>query len=209
MQEIIETIFEHLEAHWVKFVTAAAFMALGWYFGKRRARAEWRRKEFFDRLNVSLNSFRDGKLLIRTLLEKTAQEVFLNSVASETVIDAARKTTEENPILPLPEDDYWYFLNAVLNEVAEKFSEGQIRRDAGGSVVTCMYTLCLTSECAGDIKTRKVRAMLVQTALLDNLPEKAPAFEQQNHATRWMTLNQLAAARKKHPHQFLDVEICV
>ena len=55
-------------------------------------------------------------LLIRTLLEKSCEEIFLNKVAVETIVAAARKTTERNPLLPLPKEDYWYYLNAVLNE---------------------------------------------------------------------------------------------
>jgi hypothetical protein len=209
MDQFIESVVEQIQAHWVKFLTAAAFMVLGWLLGKRRARKEWRRKEFFDRVNFSLNMFRDGTLLIRTLMEKRGEEVFLNSVATETVIEAAHHTTAQDPTLSLPESDYWYYLNAILNEVAEKFAHGQIQRDAGAEVTSCMYTLCLTCESAGAMKTRKVRAMMIQKSLLRNLPEEAPKFEQPHHSTRWDTLKQLAAIQKTAPHKFMDVEICV
>lgn len=209
MTPLIETLFEHFEEHWIKFVTAGLFMAVGWYFGKRRAQSEWARKEFLDRINVSLTSIDNGLLKIRTIIEKSCQDVFLNSVAAETINAAARKTTEENPVLPLAEDDYWYFLNAVLNEIAEKFAEGQIRRDLGLPVEVGTYLICLTCERAGAVRTQKVRAMIIRKNLLTNLPKEMPRFESPTHSTRWETLQFLAKSYRTTPHQFLEVELCL
>ena len=207
--QILEALFEKLHSHWVQMMTGAALMVLGWYFGKRRAKADWKKRDFFDRLNVSLNSFHDGKLLIRTILEKSCQEIMLNTVAVEAIIQAAKKTTEKDPVLPLPEVDYWYYLNAVLNEVAEKFSQGQMQRDLGYPVRSDRYLLCLTSEVAGDLRTHKVRAMLVQKSALTNLPKVPPQLESPHHKTRWGTLQPLAAEYAKSPYKFLELEICL
>ena len=106
MKELLESLEGLIEGNWSKLVSGIVMMVVGWYFGKRRARAEWHRKEFFDRLNVSLNSLRDGKLRIRTVLEKSCLDVFLNSVAVESVIEAARTTTATDSTLALPKDDY-------------------------------------------------------------------------------------------------------
>lgn len=209
MQELIETIQKHLQDKLVGIVIAAVFTVIGVWFGRWRARAEWRRREFFDRLNVSLNIIRDGKLQIRTILEKSCQEVFLNRVATETILAQSRKTTEHDSIIPLPKDDYWYYLNAVLNEIAEKFSVGQIRRDLGQPTVGERYLICLTNECSGEMKTRKLRAMLIQKKLLLNLPAEQPAFESPHHITRWQTLKQLAAEYQKNPQRFLEMDIIV
>ena len=209
MSELIETLFEQFEEHWVKFVTAALFMGVGWFFGKRRAKSEWAKKEFLDRLNVSLTSIDDGTLKIRTIIEKACQEVFLNTVAAEAINMAARQSTEEDPLLPLAEDDYWYYLNAVLNEIAEKFAEGQIRRDLGLPVEVGTYLICLTCEKAGAVRTQKVRAMLIRKSLLTKLPEKTPKFESPDHSTRWEALQFLAKSWKTAPHQFLEVELCM
>jgi hypothetical protein len=161
MDGLLESILTYLRDHWIELLLAAGTAVVGWFLGRRRARHEWQRKEFYDRLNVSLTTVQGGRLLIRTLIEKRCEEVFLNRVASESVIAAARRTTERAPILPLPEGDYWYYLNAVLNEVAEKFAEGTVRRDVRGEAACERYLLCLTSEAAGAVRTRKVRAMLV------------------------------------------------
>jgi hypothetical protein len=208
-RQFLEVLLDYLHDHWVKFATAALFMAVGWFVGRRRARAEWRRREFFDRLNISLNALRDGTLAIRTIAEESCSEVFLNSVAVATLTDAARRTTPDDPLLELAEKDYWYYLNAVLNEVAEKFGEGQIRRDLGLPVTTARYIMCLTSECAGEVRTRKIRAMLVQKSLLLNLPAQEPKFESPNHATRWKTLKYLAVQIGRTPYKFLELEICI
>lgn len=209
MEQLFEAASDLIEGNWPKVVSALFMMGVGWFFGKRRAHAQWRKKEFYDRLNVSLNSITEGTLRIRTVLEKSCQEIFLNTVAAETVIDAAKQTTSQDPTLPLPKDDYWYYLNSVLNEIAEKFAVGTLRRDMGEPVRREPYVICLTSENAGELRTRKVRAMLIQKKLFDSLPAEAPQFESHHHGTRWETLKQLAAERTKNPHKFLEMEICL
>lgn len=209
MEQILEALTDWLQDNWIKFLTGLFIMAVGWFFGWRRARVSWKEKEFLDRLNVSLNSIDGGTLLIRTILEKSCKDVFLNDVAVAAIRDASENTSEDAPTLPLPESEYWYYLNSVLNEVAEQFSEGQIRRDMGLPVTAKRYLICLTSECAGELKTRKVRAMLIQATLLDALPEEQPKLESPHHITRWDTLQKLAKLRKSSPYRFLEIEICI
>jgi hypothetical protein len=209
MRELLDTITEYAHDHWIKFVVAMVFMAAGWWFGKRRAAAQWKRREFLGRINFSLNTLQDGKLLIRTLAEKRCEEVFLNLIATEKVIAAARETTAADPTLPLPQDDYWFYLNPVLNELSEQFSLGMLRRDMGLPVERGAYLIALTSERAGEVRTQKIRAMVIHQTLLENLPEEEPEYESQNHATRWKTLQSLAKLYKTQPWKFQEVEICL
>ena len=209
MREILDTLLEYAEEHWLKAVSATVFMALGWFFGRYRARSRWRKRQFYDRLNVSLNTIDEGTLRIRTLVEKSCEEVFLNKAAVEAITSAAWATTESDPLVALPRDDYWFYLNAVLNEVAERFSEGQIRRDLGLPVTSVRYLVCLTCEKAGAVRTQKIRAMLVQKKLLEHLPDEPTGFEAENHRTRWHTLQKMAAEYRSNPHRFLELEICV
>lgn len=208
-RDVVEVLVDQVQGHGVKVATALVLMAVGWWLGSRRARHEWRKKEFLNRLNVSLNTLTGGKLLIRTILEKSNSEIFLNSLASETVVQAARKTSEQDPLLPLPKDDYWYYLNSILNEIAEKFAAGTLKRDMGLPVSSERYVVCLTCESAGDLRTRKVRAMVIQKKVLQKLPAEPPQFESPQHATRWKTLQQLAAELQRNPHRFLEMEICL
>lgn len=209
MNAILEVLTDYLNEHWVKFLTAAAFMVVGWFLGKWRARRQWEKKEFMDRLNVSLNILQDGKLLIRTLIEKNAADIFLNDSAVSRLKKAALKTTSDDPIIPFEKDDYWYFLNAVLNEISEKFAFGHLQRDNGTPVKTVPYLICLTNECDGAMRTRKVRAMVIRKDRLTKLPNEKPKFESPNHERRWKTLQQLAASYVKSPYQFQEVELCI
>lgn len=209
MDAIISYLIDKLHQHWQGLVTAFVFSLVGWYLGKRRARAEWQKKEFLDRVNVSLNSIRDGELQIRTILEKSCAEIFLNSVAVETVTAAARSTTPENPILPLPKADYWHYLNAVLNEVSEKFATGLIERDMGKTVRSETYVLCLTREVAGEMRTHKIRAMLIRKQQLLNLPAEMPKLQKPDHSIRWRCLKLMATELTREPHKFLELEICL
>jgi hypothetical protein len=198
-----------LREHAVKVVVGFVLMAVGWYFGKWRARAHWKKQEFLDRLNLSLNSIDNGVLKIRTLSEKRCEEVFLNSVAADTVQQLARKTTAADPILPIARDDTWYYLNAVLNDLSEQFAVGLLKRDLGAPVSSAIYLVALTCESAGDMRTRKIRAMVVKKSLLTGLPTEAPRFEAASHGTRWQTLQFLSAEYSRNPWRFLEVELCV
>ena len=208
-KQLLLDIWQILRDHWLKWVISFVLLFMGTWWGRRRASAEWERKRFLDRINFSLNMIHDGMLQIRTLVEKNCKEVFLNEVATERVLMAAKKTTPQNPILPLPADERWYLLNAVLNEVSERFASGFLKREMGLPVNAANYLICLTYEMSGELKTQKIRAMVIRKDLLTHLPEDAPKFERPHHSTRWATLKQLAELYAKDPSHFLDVEICI
>lgn len=202
-------IVDTLREHFVKVLVGFLLMGVGWYLGRVRAREHWKKQEFLDRLNMSLNTIDQGVLKIRTLSEKRCEEVFLNTVAAETVTQLARRTTSADPILPIPKEDMWYYLNAILNDLSEQFATGALKRDMGGSVNCAVYLVALTCETAGDIRTRKVRAMVVKKALLTAFPSEPPRFESDRHGTRWQTLQILSAEYSRNPWRFLEVELCV
>ncbi len=208
MTDFLQLLLDGLKDHWVNIITAAWFILVGWFFGKRKVSKDWEKREFFDRLNVSLNIIRDGKLKLRTLEETRCELLFPNSKAAQTVIDAAKKTTLENPILDLPKKDYWYYLNAVLNEISEQFATGALREDLGLPVTCEQFVICLTSEVDDNLRMRKVRAMIIRKSLLENLPKERPKLSREEHDTRWGTLLKLAKAYQATPYQFLVVELC-
>ncbi|MFT5468148.1 MAG: hypothetical protein ACI8UO_003256 [Verrucomicrobiales bacterium] len=210
MKEFLTSLIDLWQAHWIGVLTSAGLVALGWLVGLWRARSRWRRKEFFDRLNVSLNILSDNRLQIRTLMEKSCDQVFLNAQLCRNVLKAAKKTTPEDSLLPLSLEDYWYYLNPVLNDVSEQYSVGYLRRDAGEQVKSVNYLVCLTCESAGTLRQRKIRAMLIQKNTLISLAtDTPPEFESATHSTRWKTLKQLAKEYKREPKRFLELEICL
>lgn len=208
-KQLLVEVGSILRDHWLKAAISLVFLTIGTWLGKRRARRNWERKQFLDRINFSLNMIHDGTLQIRTLVEKDCRDVFLNDVAVERVLKAAKLTTPHNPILPLDRGERWYLLNAVLNEISERLATGFIRRDMGLPVHTANYLICLTYEMAGELKTQKVRAMIVRKDLLTQLPNVPPRFERPHHSTRWETLQQLSRQYAVDSTNFLDVEICV
>src|SRR5262249_27293439 len=146
-----------------------SFLAGRWW-GNYRARRQWERKDFLGRIIVSLNMLHENRLRIRTIMERTLEEMFPNALVVEKVRDAAMKTTRDNPIMPIAKDDCWYLLNFVLNGVAEHFVQGVIKMDAGVPVTKTAYGLFLTCEQVGEERIRKVRAMLLRKEHLENFP---------------------------------------
>ena len=195
----------------VLIVSTVASFILGRMWGRYRARKQWEAKEFLGRIIVSLNMLHEGKLKIRTIFERNLEDVFLNPIAIQKVRAASRRTTLDDPMLPIAKADAWYLLNFVLNAVAEHFCQGLVKQDAGQPVTAVKYALCLTCEIVGDERIRKVRAMLVK---LDHLrdfpyPDSLPELENPWHETRVLTLRKMAETYRKHPEQFLTVDLCV
>ena len=211
--ELTQTIGELISDHWMKIVSGILLLIIGRWWGRWRAARMWRKRQFMHRIMISLNSIRNNQdapstLAIRTILEKDLKDVLLNDAAVAQVLRAAELTTESDPIVPLPQQDRWYVLNAVLNEVAEAFADGVMQADMGLPVVRQTYIICLTNERAGSVKTQKIRAMVVRKDLLLNGDfEAGLSLESPNHATRIDTLKRIRAAYKSDPSKFLEMEI--
>ena len=179
---------------WVKAAVPLLSLLAGWYGKRLLDRLRWRKKQFLHRMLVSLNSLHDGKLLLRTVFERSLQEVFLNGYAVSIVADAAERTAAAQPLLPLPKDETWHILTAVLNAIAEEFHAGPVARDLGLPTVAGIYLFCLTHEKAEDVKQSKVRVQLIREDVLRCLPKEPPQFDSPHHATRFETLQAMAKA---------------
>src|SRR5262249_4624435 len=101
--------------------TVVSFVAGRWW-GNYRAKRQWERKDFLGRIIISVNMLQEGRLRIRTIMERTLEEIFPNAIAVQKVREAAEKTTVENPLMPIAKDDVWFLLNFVLNHIAEHFT---------------------------------------------------------------------------------------
>lgn len=208
--QIREILNDLVVDHWLKILGGVTLLVVGRLWGRWRASQAWKRREFKQRLNISLNTVVDGKLRIRTLLETDMLDVLLNERAVQCVREAADQTTESQPILPLPEDDRWHVLNAVLNEIAEQFKEGLIAADQGLPVQRSDYAFCMVNEVAGDMKTRKVRVMMVRPEVLEDesIDFDALNVEVDHHRTRLKTLKSMRTRwRATNRGDFAVVEI--
>ncbi len=193
------------------FATTLASFLVGRWWGKYQAKRQWQRKQFLGRVIVSLNSLQDGWLKIRTIFERSLEDVFLNPVAVAKVRAASLKTTPESPLLPIAREDRWFLLNFILNAVAERFSAGLVRYDAGEPLRPVTYLLFLTCEVVGEDRLRKVRAMMVRKDLLEDFPyhDTMPKLEQAWHGDRIGTLRRAALVYRQEPDNFLPLEVYV
>jgi hypothetical protein len=191
--------------------TTVLSFVVGRFLGRRRAAREWAQKPLMGRINVGVNSFIDGCLRIRSLTERSLEEVFLNPIAEQKVRQAAAKTTVDSPILPLAQDDCWFLLNFVLSAFCDRFSAGIIRYDAGLPVQAIAYRLFLTCEKVGDNRFHKIRALLMREEVLRNFPwfDSMPKLEDPNHADRIVTLRCAARLFATEPHHFMRVELYI
>jgi hypothetical protein len=192
-------------------VTTLASFFIGRYWGKYKAYREWSRQEYFNRIIFSINLFADGYLKIRTVMERSLDQVFLNQIAIEKVQAAARQCTVEQPLLIIDPKDRWYLLNYVLNALAEPFALGHVRQDAGLPVMKLRYALFLTCEVVGEERIRKIRAMMIQEEYLKQFPypDSMPVLENPWHSDRVITLRRAAELYAREPDQFLTMEVCV
>jgi hypothetical protein len=195
----------------VPIVTTVVSFLAGRWWGNYRARKQWEHKDFLGRIIVSVNLLQDNKLRIRTIMERTLEEMFPNALVVAKVRAAAQQTTRDNPLLPIEKNDCWYVLNFVLNHVAEHFTSGVIKMDAGLPVTKVLYALFLTCEQVGEERIRKVRAMLIRRDLLESFPypDSLPELENPWHSDRIATLRRAAAVFKTNPEQFLFLEVCI
>ena len=191
MEQLLTSIQDLVTKYGAEALLSVVSFAVGTLIGRWRAWRRWTERSFFDRVNVSLNFVEGGELKIRTLLEESSVQVFRNAEMVRQVTNAAR--SGEGPLLDLPLEDYWYYLNAVLNVVSARFAEGFVRQEAGqAGVVAHKYLLFLTCENDGPVRQRKVRAMLIREELLTAAPTTEPRCLNPFHQARWNTLQAVA-----------------
>lgn len=166
-----------------------------------RRQVDWRNRRFTQHVNFSLTTpvERDGSrmLLLRTLLEDSAANVWLNQFGVNRVLKAARLTTLEMPFLRIAQlRDRDLVMNAVLNVLSERFSDAFVARAVGVPIKTDVFLFGLTWERYGEMKTQKLRVILIKRADLEGLfDERSGGREirvsQDSHRPRIETLRRM------------------
>src|SRR5262245_41154752 len=119
---LLEAIWNLIRTHagTVGLIVTWAGIALVYF----RRRADWQKKSFLNQVNFSLNYILDRKLCLRTLLEVTATEVWLNDYGIKKVFKAAAQTRADQPFIILDDaEDMGFAKRAVLNVLSERFAE--------------------------------------------------------------------------------------
>jgi hypothetical protein len=160
--------FEFMRPHWNTAALVLTWLGIGIAYLRRRSR--WRKKQFLARVNFSLNYVAGDGLAMRTLLESTANDVWLNEYGVALVLAAARRAPVEQPFLTLTDPDDRDFANrAVLNVLSERFAETYLAASLGRPVVTAPHVFGITCEKYGDIRTLKLRVLIMAEQTLVEL----------------------------------------
>jgi hypothetical protein len=158
--------------HWELAMLLATWSVIGVVWIRRQH--DWRNRRFTQQVNFSLTTpvDRDGTptLLLRTLLEEGAAHVWLNEFGVSRVLKAARHTTREMPYLHIEQRrDRDLVMNAVLNVLSERYSDAFVARAVGIPIKTDVFLFGLTFERYGEMKTQKLRVILIRRADLQGL----------------------------------------
>ena len=166
-----------------------------------RRRYDWQHRRFTQQVNFSLTTpvERDGSptLLLRTLLEDSAAHVWLNEFGVSRVLKAARLTTREMPFLRIAEArDRDLVMIAVLNVLSERFSDAFVARAVGIPIKTDVFSYGLTWERYGEMKTQKLRVILIKRTDLESLfgegsGKREIGVVQESHRPRIETLRRM------------------
>ena len=154
--EWIERISGTMRPHWNTVALVLTWLAI--LFVALRRRFHWARKQFLTQVNFSLNYRVGNSLAMRTLLESTAIQVWLNEYGVATVLRAAARTTLEDPFILMKNPaDRDFAHRAVLNLLSERFADAFVAAALGVPVRTGTFLFVVTFERYPVMRTHKVR----------------------------------------------------
>lgn len=141
--------------------------AIAWvYLAKRR---DWSRKQFLGYVNFSLNYVVDGMLVMRTLTEVPAKDVWLSDLGVAKVNKAASRTTPDQPFVQLPDQvDMDFLYRAALNVLSDKCADAFVAQSMGLPVQSAEYRFVISME-RYDPRTLKLRVLISATKDLETV----------------------------------------
>ena len=102
---------------------------------------------------------------MRTLLETSAHQVWLNDLGVRQVVRAAERTTPDQPFVVLDDPaDMAFVHRAVLNVLSEKFAEAFVAQASGLPARFDTFHFAVTCERFADIRTLKIRVLVATAA---------------------------------------------
>jgi hypothetical protein len=182
----LHAFLEFMRPHWSWLALVGTWVGIAIIALRRRQ--HWRSKHFWTQVNFSLNYRIGDQLAMRTLLESTAPEVWPNEYGVRKVLSAAARTTIEQPFILLDDSRDQEFVNrAVLNALSERFAEVFVAASLGLPVRTGTYCFAVTCEKYVEIRTLKLRVLIMEEQALHALfgPEgMAEQLVVKNHVYR-------------------------
>lgn len=197
--DILNAVFEFLKQNGAGLALVLTWVGFGLAWWRRRS--QWQRKEFLGQVNFSLNLFGDT-LAMRTLLEVDTAEVWPNAHGVSLLHAAAARTTVEAPFIRLSAaEDRDYLHRAIKNALSELCPHAFIAQALGERVRTGVFLFAVTCERYPEIRTIKLRVLLVEQGALrewcapggkgDHLPMSA------HYRTRLRTLQAMYEMDRK------------
>jgi hypothetical protein len=166
--ETLRHVLDVLRPHWNSLALLLTWVGIAFVYLRRRS--QWRRKHFLAQVNFSLNYVQGGALVMRTLLEKPANQVWLNEYGVRTVLAAAQRTTVGRPFVLLADPRDMDFANrAVLNQLSEQFAATYLAEALGRAARAATFRFAITCERYEEIRTLKLRVLVVQEQTLTDL----------------------------------------
>ncbi len=194
----LATAFTFVAEHDALIGIAATWLIAAYLY--LRVRSDWRDKKFTEQVNFSLNDVRDNKLVLRTMVERSAKDILVSPIAVKQFKSGIASATEAQPFFSLPKDDDWgYCMRACLNDLSEMCAPVYVAQALRQAVSTARFVFGISFECYGEINTRKIRVIVVAEDLLKEyfLPDSDPAkvnalvYEDPKHKDRTRTLQAL------------------
>jgi hypothetical protein len=166
--EKFQQFMEFMRPHWSALALVATWIGIA--IVAVRHRLAWRRKQFLTHVNFSLNYCIGRQLAMRTLTEARAVDVWPNEYGVQKVFAAAARTTAGAAFIVLKNPKDQDFINrAVLNVLSGRFAETYLAAALGAPVKTATFCFAVTFERYPEMRTLKLRVLIVQEQTLEDL----------------------------------------
>lgn len=167
-------------------------------------------KYFPTTVTCSLNFFdsHSNVFKVRNIFCHSLQDVVSHNVdAVRQILDAARKSTSEQPIVRLPLSIRWLIMTMFQTRISEHCgcSPGYFLNDMGVPVMEAEYIFALTYEQSSRVPVKKLRIVLIREELLRKIPQiESPLVEHGYSSARWKTLNVMAKVYQQQKDWLCD-----
>lgn len=164
-------------------------------------------------VNVTLNTLRNGKLSIDTLVgDKLLQEVWPNVYHWSKLKAAAKRCTEDDPVIKFivngKRNDYRHTYDPLISMIAERCSNnGSIDLALGAPVTEHRFVIALTFEVLNNIRSRHFRVMMIAENELLAMADGPVLVERPEHLGRIKTIKNIAQQYKSNPDFFGVVKV--
>ena len=194
---------EFIDKHWLKILGSLIGAFLGGSIIWVKNYLEWRSRQFYGTINISFDTIRNQYLLTSAILEGSIENILSNVPHAVKIIKtAAKKTTEDNPFLILPENDRDHIMSQIRACIASTnttYSWAAAQKRPACRQLGCFFAL--TYERFKKMRTGKIRIVVVPEWVLKTDLENLKT-EYVHHKDRIETLRKIRKDVETQRFQF-------